>query len=320
MLDILATGDYYAAIDDHRADPDLRDELARACSQRLRRIDRFTQLCLIGSHRCAGDLPLPPQTGLYLGSRFASISNTISVHTQMIEHGQVPKPANFINTLSNSAGFYVGKNLQLEGKNLFVSRIDASTEAVFQIARLDLDNRQVETVLLGIVDEAPHPLADHRRRLGVAADTPLAEASHWFLVRRAGAAESSPGEALARVTEMQTLADSDELSTWLGSQAADGDTVRWLHYSAAGNHNYRDHEEPQLAGLLAAFPHYSPSVRGTGTVNETDRPESMRYSPARTAGVMSAFVQDSGVGPVLLTVHRDSDRRYHVMRIEKPPA
>lgn len=318
MLDILATGGYYAAIDDHTADPDLRDELASACHQRLRRIDRFTQLCLIGSWRCVGDAAhsplLDPRTGLYLGSRFASISNTIGVHTQMIGHGQVPKPANFINTLSNSAGFYVGKNLQLDGKNLFVSRIDASTEAVLQIAQLDLYARQVDSVLVGIVDEAPHPLSDHRRRLGVSADTPLAEASHWFLIRRAA---ERPGETservLARVMEVRTLAGASELEQWLRHGAVDGASV--LHYSAAGDRCHRELEDAPVSDLIDALPGYVPDVSHTGHV-----PAAMRYSPARTAGVMSSFVQDELAAPTLLTIHRDREQRYHVMRIDKQPA
>lgn len=311
MLEILATDGYYAAIDDHRDAPDLRDELARACHQRLRRIDRFTQLCLIGSHRCVGDQSLQPQTGLYLGSRFASISNTIAVHTQMFEHGQVPKPANFINTLSNSAGFYVGKNLQLDGKNLFVSRIDASTEAVFQIARLDLHSQQVHNVLVGIVDEAPHPLSDHRRRLGVSADTPLAEASHWFLIRAAAnRGEAEQDRVLARVTDVRTLADAEALHVWLRSQRSDAAV---MHYSAAGDRGHRELEDSRVSELIDASPHYVPSVASADGGSAT-----MRYSPARTAGVISAFVQDHSLASVLLTLHRDSDRRYHVMRVEKP--
>lgn len=307
MLEILATGGYCAAIDDDCPEPDLRDELARACHQRLRRIDRFTQLCLIGSHRCVGDTPLDPQTGLYLGSRFASVSNTISVHTQMIEHGHVPKPANFINTLSNSAGFYVGKNLHLDGKNLFVSRVDASTEAVLQIARLDLASAQVQTVLLGIVDEVPQPLAHHRLRLGVAPGTPLSEASHWFLLRAAN--ESSAGDdtpVLGRISGIATLGNSAAAEDWLRTHTAAGPWM--VHYSAAGNGSYLELEADGMSELLAGLPRYLPLM---------DDGTAMRFSPARTAGVLSAFVQDDSTAPTLLSLHRDSDGRYHVLRIDR---
>lgn len=316
MLNILASGSYYAEVDDHRDGIDLRGEVSRACQQRFRRIDRFTQLCLIGAHRCVGDSRLPPQTGLYLGSRFASISNTISVHTQMIAQGNVPKPAHFINTLSNSAGYYVSKNLQLEGKNLFVSRTDASLEAVFHIANLDLQSQQVEQVLVGIADEAPYPLSDHRRRLGVAMDTPLAEASHWFLIQATAtsttAVDLKQPNLLGRVLEVKTLGDVHELCTWLQSLTPWGGDCA-VHYSEAQNSGLDDGPTAidsrgvaQLQRLLEALPAYSPAA-------------AMRYSPALTAGVLADFLQQPSAASTLISIHRDDDLRFHVMRIRKQP-
>ena len=126
MLEILALGDHYQTVDPEQGLANLKPAATEVCRDRFRRIDRFTQLALIGSARCVQSADPGPKTGLYIGSRFASTGNTIAVHEKMVSAGVVPKPANFINTLSNSAGYFVARNLGLGDRNLFVSRGDAS--------------------------------------------------------------------------------------------------------------------------------------------------------------------------------------------------
>ncbi|MBV1888905.1 MAG: hypothetical protein KUG67_01510, partial [Proteobacteria bacterium] len=200
MLNVIALGDYYATISDMDGLPEVRNEVNEVCHERFRRIDRFIQLCLLGSARCVNQDMLNRNTGLYIGSRFAAICNTIQVQEQMFVKKQIPRPANFINTLSNSAGYYVARNFQLEGKNLFVSRGNASLEAALQLASLDLLSGRVEQALVGVVDEGVLPVADHCLRLGVPTDTALAEGSHWFLLSR-----STTQDSLATITDVCTI-------------------------------------------------------------------------------------------------------------------
>lgn len=307
MLYILAVGDYYAPADDTTAVTDLKDETKLYCRERFRRIERFTQLCLIGSGRCVQNIDLAPNTGLYIGSRFASISNTNNVHTQMIKHGQIPKPAHFINTLSNSAGYYVGRNLALKGKNLFISRADASTEAVFQMAQLDLKSQQADQIVVGIADEMPHPLSDHRQRLGVNPETPLAEASHWFLV--AGARPEK--ESLAIIVDVRTLSDKHELRTWLSDITERHSGEHFVHYSSASSQKINEKAKSSMTAieLNEQFALLQPYLQTTGT--------DMRYSPALTAGVISHFIQHQKTSAILATVHHDEDNRFHVTLVKK---
>ncbi|WP_439133128.1 beta-ketoacyl synthase N-terminal-like domain-containing protein [Pseudomaricurvus sp.] len=317
MLDIVAVGNYYAPVDDNSEPDTLKHEVKRTCNQHFRRIDRFTQLCLIGSSRCVQDMELETNTGLYIGSRFASVSNTINVQTQMIKHGQIPKPAHFINTLSNSAGYYVGKNLGLEGKNLFLSRADASTEAVLQMAQLDLNSRNTQQILVGIADEMPYPLTDHRQRLNVEASTSLAEASHWLLLRRSISehGESDGERSLATIEEVITLGDAREAIDWLSATPEDTIRNRFMHYSSILSAEALTREQAQaqnqLDSLIAAWPSYLPSMR-----------LEMCYSPALTAGVIAHFAEnerlkETGAPTTLITLHRDEDHRFHAIRIKK---
>ncbi|MGI9288521.1 MAG: hypothetical protein ACR2P1_24260, partial [Pseudomonadales bacterium] len=228
MMHVISLGDYYADVKDdgeHSELANLRERLAPLCKERPRRIDRFIELSLLGSGLCASKLPagieLESQTALFIASGLASMSNVVKVQQQIFLHGEPPKPASFINTLSNSAGYYVARNLGLHGKNIFVSRENSSFEAVLQLAALDFATGASRGVLLGVVDECPPPFAHQRKRMRLGEDAPLAEGSHWFLLRSASQAKSSasPLEPLASISAPQTIKGESELMKWLHSQS-----------------------------------------------------------------------------------------------------
>ncbi|RLA05878.1 MAG: hypothetical protein DRQ54_07440, partial [Gammaproteobacteria bacterium] len=281
-------------INDAEPPPALRDEVNAICGERFRRIDRFIQLCLLGAARCAQGNDLDNHTGLYIGSRFAAICNTIQVQQQMFVQGQLPKPAQFINTLSNSAGYYVARNLNLQGKNIFVSRGNASLEAALQLAQLDLESGQIKQALIGVVDEGVQPTVQHCQRLGIAATTPLGEGSHWFLVRL-GANESrgklgirprgNPG--LATIHAVATLADDSSLQEWLSHYAL-------LHRRTFiySNSLSKKLDDSLYSGLAAYNPH-------------------LDYYPANTGGALLRFIKQY-TDASLITLSTDDAGRTHV--------
>ncbi len=286
MLEVISLGDHYAPVDDSEGLPELRDEVNRICGERFRRIDRFIQLCLLGSARCVKGQALGSQTGLYIGSRFAAICNTIKVQEQMFVHGQIPKPANFINTLSNSAGYYVARNLKLQGKNIFVSRGNNSLEAALQLAQLDLRSAQVDQALIGVVDEGVPGQATHCRRMGIAEDTALGEGSQWFLVRR-----ESDSPCLARIIDARTLSDESALRDWLSRYQA-------------------QHENTYIyLDKIAELP-----VNGFNLdIEAYELP--LNYYPSRTAGVLSRFIKEKTgrqEKAALITLCGDDAGRSHV--------
>ena len=286
MLDIISLGDYYAPINETDGLPNLRPDVNTICREKFRRIDRFIQLCLLGSARCMQaieSISHNSRTGLYIGSRFAAMSNTIEVQEQMFLHGQAPKPVNFINTLSNSAGYYVARNLQLKGKNLFVSRQNASLEAALSLAQLDLQSGQIEQALVGVVDEGVLPLADHCQRMGIPANTAIGEGSHWFLLR-----PTSKTQALATITDIDTFHDQSDLQTWLSDKA----TLR--------NHFIYCDRNVKTSKLINDLPmeNYKPALQ---------------YYPSRTGGVLLRFIQ-THKKQALITICADEAGRFHVTR------
>lgn len=216
---VLACSHYLGAVRDEVALPLLDDPLRAACRKPYRRIDRFVQLALIGSARCALRAELRPDCGVYLGSTHGPLTSIIRVHQQMLRDRELPKPFNFVNTLGSIAAFYVADNLQLNGPSLFVSRHARSLEAVLEAALTDLAFGAVEQALVGVVEEVPLPFADQRRRLRVADDAVLGEGSHWMLLAASSAEDSS------RSISLQRFADGETLESCFGAEVAASTTV-----------------------------------------------------------------------------------------------
>lgn len=167
--------------------PDSLRELLRACMPNPpRRINRYIRLALIGAHRCLGSLedPLAPDTPVYMASEQGNAAEAISLLDEIVWHGRSPKPMSFINVSSNMVGYYLAASFGLHGRNINVARSHASFGAMLELASLEpyLQAPPQASILLGTVAECVWPLANHRRRCKLPADTPLVEASYWLLL------------------------------------------------------------------------------------------------------------------------------------------
>ena len=236
MIRVTAASHYLHPVCDGEALPDLGTELKSVCREPFRRIDRFIQLALVGTGRCVEGRTLDPSCGFYLGSGLGPMGNNIDTQQQLVRDRLIPKPFNFINTLGNSAGYYVAKNLSLSGQNLFISRRGASFTAVLEAALVDIECGALVQALVGVVEEVTLPLAEHRRRQGLAVNTAVAEGSHWLLLekdattgprieygsgahRQAAAPKAMPFHdsiAAAEVTERLVRGEVAELATEQG--------------------------------------------------------------------------------------------------------
>jgi hypothetical protein len=199
QLEIIASSSYYRDVDDSEpanALIDLKELIRPLCRENYRRLDRYIQLALLGSGLCKRNLPpgknLNQETALYIASGMSPVSSKWGVQEQIFRNHMPPKPAHFINTLSNSAGFYVARNLELRNKNIFVSRGKQSFEAGLQLLGLDLLDAVCDEALLGALEESPLP--------------------HWFLLRR-------PKELDIAKTGVEPVGFFDFPESWLDSAA-----------------------------------------------------------------------------------------------------
>ncbi len=216
----LVSGSHYlCALRDDEDLPALDSMLKDVCRTACRRVDRFVRLALLGSARCAQGHELHPDCGVYIGSAHGPLASNICVQQQMLCQHELPKPFNFINTLGGMAGFHVVANLQLGGPSLFISRYVQSLQAVLEMALVDLAVGAVDQALVGVVEEAPLPLAEQRLRLGVDANVALAEGSHWLLLEQG--AQTNPGRTLA----LHRYATPEHLESYLMSHADAGTAV-----------------------------------------------------------------------------------------------
>jgi hypothetical protein len=197
--------------------PDLMKELKELTGKVYRRSDHFVQLAIIGAHKAVNGYELPEQTAIYLTSGQGNISVFSRICEQRHIYKCLPRPVDFINLLSNSAGFYVADHLGLNGKNLFLSHHCFPVQMTMLAACNEIKLRKQPAILAGGVDEwfADQRLA--KNLLGVEERTVLGEGSNWLLL------SPKPEGALAAVeikinvgkNELPQLLSATGNETWL---------------------------------------------------------------------------------------------------------
>ena len=148
----------------------------------IRRTDRYIQLSLLGAYRAVEGVKLPQDTALYMASGQGNLAVVKRLRDQLYINQQPPKPVDFINSLSNTAGFYVAQFLNIEGKNLNVSRLGFVVETTLLLAQNDLSLKKEKMILLGGVDERQKSRSFTQRTLGISDTTALGEGSNWMLL------------------------------------------------------------------------------------------------------------------------------------------
>lgn len=162
--------------------PLLKSVVKNRLGHNVRRIDRFTQLALIGAFDCKGSLNFPKNTGVIMASNFGAISNTFKVLSSMFQCSSTPSPCDFIHTVSNAASYYLARELGLTSHNLFISQQHTLLQACLSLAEIDINCFKLNAVLIGQVTEVGIPFDAHREREGLKATQDLSESSSWFLL------------------------------------------------------------------------------------------------------------------------------------------
>lgn len=191
---------------------DLKPLIAPWTAQRLRRVDRYIELCVAGGLNCVGGRELPATTGVYLATRCGAVTTSARVMENIVSQGEMPKPLHFINTLGNSAGFYLTQLLRTTGNTLVISQEYLSFEAALVHACLDLESGRIPCALVGGIDEVALPLELHAQRLEQTTAQTFSEGSHWLLL------EKNPSTNGVTLDAPQYFADVDGLAHWLAQQ------------------------------------------------------------------------------------------------------
>lgn len=285
---IRAFGDYYAPVDGEP--PDVRELSKQTLGKQVRRVGRFIQLALIGAARCVGAETPPAHTAIYMSSRRGDLETNIEVLEQLFAHAQSPKPLSFINTVSNASCYYVARHFGLHGRSCFVTGVCFSFEMALQAALLDFGSGQARSALAGGLDTAAAPLDVDRRRLGLAPDAPVGEASHWLWLE---ARPAAPGDMVLEAVE--AFADRAAAVAWLKAQRFDPEKT-----------------------LLAAGQYLSPADAAAfqseaGISRTFAYRESLAYYDGQAGAAFSAFAADAALdGWRMIHLNGDPEGRYAV--------
>ncbi len=209
MIAIHGLGSHNSIPDQHQ--PDLAAELRGLSGKVYRRTDHFIQLAIIGAHKAAAGHELAPQTAIYMTSGQGNISVFDRICDQRHVQKQLPRPVDFINLLSNSAGFYVASHLGLTGKNLFLSHQHFPVQMALLAVQNDMELGREQTGLIGGVDEWIPRQDLARTLLGLDRTTILGEGSNWLLVGKRG------GKALANLAVTPRILDIRQLQQLLAT-------------------------------------------------------------------------------------------------------
>ncbi len=163
--------------------PELKDLVKTLWGKSYRRISHFIELALVGAKRCADQAPITidAQCNLLFTTGQGNISQVVKVTRQIFKEHEPPMPFDFMHITNNMAPFYVAQGLGITSSNLTIAHRAFPFETAMDLAALQMPSTNAQC-LIGAVDECAFPLNEHRQRLALAPDTPLAEGSHWMLL------------------------------------------------------------------------------------------------------------------------------------------
>ena len=131
----------------------LKEKLRGYTEENFRRVNRFILLTLLGARQCIHNHSLDFDTAIYLTTEHGNLGETASVLDEIYTDGSLPKPFGFINTMSNTAAFYLARNLGVRGRNIMVSSQHLSFERGLELLQVDFALGETNA-LIGGVDEA----------------------------------------------------------------------------------------------------------------------------------------------------------------------
>lgn len=124
----------------------LKQQLAPQLPSLPRRVDRLTWQCLLAAAPLAQ--LLQPTCGVYLASQYPSRDTMTSLLNSVCISQLQPKPFEFVNSVSNAAGFYLARQFGLDGPNLCLGSHPDIWPQLLQLAHSDLANGQATQALL----------------------------------------------------------------------------------------------------------------------------------------------------------------------------
>jgi len=190
-----------------------KQEINRYTKLRFRRANKFVLLSLVGACQCAHGQGVKTNTAVYLTTENGTLGDTETVLDQLYHKHEFPMPYNFINTMSNTASFYVAQNFDILGRNLTFTSKQLSFERGLELLRSDLVAGVVKEALFGGVDEVSFSKSQFETKFNRPyCDYEMIEGSCWLLIK----ADNSG--ALGEIAAIESFGSLHQTSQWLKHQ------------------------------------------------------------------------------------------------------
>ncbi len=186
----------------------------------FRRVNKFILLSLLGVHRCLHNKEFDKSIAVFLATENGNLGDTENVLHQMYKENSFPKPFNFINTMSNTASFYVAQSLKSLGRSITVSSKNVSFERGLELARVDFELGHIREALVGGVDEAVISREYYMKKYhAFYHDVKMVEGSSWIYLK------ADASGALGKINDVQTFNDRDKAIDWTKNAAGSRFTI-----------------------------------------------------------------------------------------------
>jgi len=137
---------YQLELDAMCSDKALKQMLGQQLARMPRRMDRLALLTLLLAVPFRGQLA--SGCGIYLAADYPSLANMYALLDSVVVQQQLPKPFEFVNSVSNAASFYAAQMLELDGPNMFIGAGKAPWQPLAELAYADLHSNVVPEALL----------------------------------------------------------------------------------------------------------------------------------------------------------------------------
>ena len=192
---------------------DIKSECKKVAPKFIRRTDTFIQLAILGVEQIQRRTAIPDNSALYLTSGQGNTGVFQRLCEQRFIEKSPPKPVDFINSLSNTAGFYISQFLNLNSKISNYANHGFVVEMALLLAESDLRLGQEDSVLLGAVDQYLQPKSFAVDALGLNKQCRLGAGSNWMLLN--GYREN----ALASIAVLPETFNLTEVAEFIDSQS-----------------------------------------------------------------------------------------------------
>lgn len=166
---------------------DLSEKISHFEGAELRRIAHFTELPLVASAEALYRMEKKweKETALYFGTGLGESKGTIALFKDIMEEDkEYVSPYGFVNSVNNTAAFFIAKILEIESSNITVSQEEFSFEWALKLAIKDLKNGLCKGALAGGADEFCHPRSNHEKRIKLTKKDRMGEGSGWLYLEK----------------------------------------------------------------------------------------------------------------------------------------